>query len=123
MSISQQKELLLNAFDEAIKELEKNNAKGFLILESTLTSLNSLFDDEEMAFMQTVIGSISYSFLNEQADLEGGDKFLKNFAEALANVAKAYRTNDMTELNKKYRKIPVLMNTRWKKGRTLKETK
>lgn len=119
MVTPQQKSLVLNAFKESIKQLRKGNPRGFKIIDDTLDSLASLIDDEEIIYMQTVIGTISESFVEAQANLEEGDEFLKELADNFEGVAKAYQTNDVTELDKQYKKAMVCLNRRWKKSRSL----
>jgi len=110
------KKLILNALKESVAELRKGNPRGYGIIDNTLDSLATIYDDEEILFMDATVGSVNLSFIEKQCDLEGGDKFLKGIADILEDIMKKYESDASTELDKLYRKLYVYLRGRWKES-------
>lgn len=119
MTEKEPKNLILSALKESARELRKGNARGYRIIDNTLDSIAALYDDEEMLFMQATVGSLSVDFLEREAEIEGAQEFMKEIADILESIAKAFESGNSAELNELYRKLYMCVNKRWKDSRRL----
>lgn len=108
------KEAMVKAYEESISELKKGNPYGFRILKNSLDSLAYVTEDEEILWHHFCIGTLSIEFFEEQAKVEGSKKFLSDIGEALRKIVEAYKSENLEETDRLFRKFAVKINKQWK---------
>lgn len=114
------KELVLDAFSKTVEQLKEGNPRAFELLRSTLSSVVSISDDEVLIYLHAMVGTLNTEFIENQILLDGGKKFLKELADNLERISKAFDDNNQEKLDVEYKKTILLMHKRWKVAKSLK---
>ncbi len=119
MYLNQLKDKLVSTYAEVAEQLKKGNPNALYALQSVLRSSVEFSDDAEIIFQQSTFCGISLGWLEAQARVENGKKFLKTIGDIVEKVGKAYSSGDNDTTDKLLKEFLVKMHLRWKEARLL----